>query len=191
MSHPVCTLLYFLLKIYHFKIFVWLHLVFITARRIFSCGVWTLSCSMQDLVPWPRIEPRPPALGAQSPSHWTTREFLHCSSNKHFTLLFSFCLRVRTLFCQVRQGLGFEPELLASALAIRLLVGELRPPFQLVRLKSVPPAHCWSPPDSPLVRLKSVPPALMAVTAFCSYLCDFNVLFVPIYPNPIVNTLLK
>ena len=44
-------------------------------------GVWTLrsrmqtlSCGMWDLVPWPRIEPRPPTLGARSLSHWTTRE---------------------------------------------------------------------------------------------------------------------
>ena len=29
---------------------------------------------MWDLVPWPGIEPRAPALGAQSPSHWTTKE---------------------------------------------------------------------------------------------------------------------
>ena len=33
-----------------------------------------LSCSMQDLVPWPGIEPGPGALGAWSLSHWTTRE---------------------------------------------------------------------------------------------------------------------
>ena len=43
-----------------------------------SCGhavsIATLSCSMWDLVPWPGIKPRPPALGAQSFSHWTTRE---------------------------------------------------------------------------------------------------------------------
>ena len=32
-----------------------------------SCGTW-------DLVPWPRIELRPPALGAQNLSHWITRE---------------------------------------------------------------------------------------------------------------------
>ena len=37
------------------------------ACRIFSCSVW-------DRVPWPGTEPRPPALGAQSLSHWTTRE---------------------------------------------------------------------------------------------------------------------
>ena len=29
---------------------------------------------MWDLVPWPGIKPRPPVLGAQSLSHWTTRE---------------------------------------------------------------------------------------------------------------------
>ena len=29
---------------------------------------------IQDLVPWPEIEPRAPALGAQSLSLWTTRK---------------------------------------------------------------------------------------------------------------------
>ena len=33
-----------------------------------------LSCSMWDIVPWPGIEPGPPALGAQNLSHRTTRE---------------------------------------------------------------------------------------------------------------------
>ena len=32
------------------------------------------SCSMWDLVHWPSVEPGPPALEAQSLSHWTTRE---------------------------------------------------------------------------------------------------------------------
>ena len=35
--------------------------------QIFSCDVWYL-------VPWPGIKPGPPALGAWSFSHWTTRE---------------------------------------------------------------------------------------------------------------------
>ena len=39
------------------------------ARSSLSCGIW-------DLVPWAGIEPRPPALGMQSLSHWTTREVL-------------------------------------------------------------------------------------------------------------------
>ena len=37
---------------------------------IVACGIF----SMRDLVPEPEIKPRPPALGAQSLSHWTTRE---------------------------------------------------------------------------------------------------------------------
>ena len=38
------------------------------------CGMWTLSCSTWDLVLWPGIKPRPPALGVQNFSHRTTRE---------------------------------------------------------------------------------------------------------------------
>ena len=34
----------------------------------------SLSRSMWDLVPWPGIKPRPPALGTQNLSHWTTWE---------------------------------------------------------------------------------------------------------------------
>ena len=49
----------------------------VVACGIFSCGTWTLSCGMWDLVPWPGIEPGPPALGVQSLSHWTTREVPH------------------------------------------------------------------------------------------------------------------
>ena len=33
-----------------------------------------MNCSMWGVVPWPGIEPRPPALGGWSLSHWTTRE---------------------------------------------------------------------------------------------------------------------
>ena len=52
------------------------HWVLTVACRIFRlrCGLKTLSCTMQDLAPWPGIEPEPPALGAQSLSPWTTRE---------------------------------------------------------------------------------------------------------------------
>ena len=49
-------------------------LIFVVACGIFSPGLWTLSWSLWDLVPWPRREPRPPALGALSLSHWTTIE---------------------------------------------------------------------------------------------------------------------
>ena len=44
--------------------------------RDLNCGMWALSCSLWDLVPWPGIEPGPPALGAWSLNHWTTREVL-------------------------------------------------------------------------------------------------------------------
>ena len=40
----------------------------------FSHNMLTLICCMWELVPWPGIEPRLPALGLLSPSHCTTRE---------------------------------------------------------------------------------------------------------------------
>ena len=53
--------LFFLFFKKYLFIYFWLHWVFAAAR------VW-------DLVPRPGIEPRPPALGAWSLNHWTTRE---------------------------------------------------------------------------------------------------------------------
>ena len=53
---------------------IWLHWVLLVACGILSCGTSTLSRGEWDLVPLPGIEPRPPALGVQSLSHWTTRE---------------------------------------------------------------------------------------------------------------------
>ena len=50
-----------------FHLFIWLHWILRAACGIFSCGIW-------DLAPQPRIQLRPPALGAQSLSHWVTRE---------------------------------------------------------------------------------------------------------------------
>ena len=58
------------------KIFIWLHRVLVSACKIFSCCMWTLSCGMWDLVPWPGIKSGPTALGVQSLNHWTTREIL-------------------------------------------------------------------------------------------------------------------
>ena len=42
--------------------------------KIFYLASWCLSFGMWGLVPWPGIKPGPPALGAQSLSHWITRE---------------------------------------------------------------------------------------------------------------------
>ena len=47
---------------------------FFVCDRIFSCSMLALSYSLWDQVPWPGIKPRPPALGAQSLTYWTTRE---------------------------------------------------------------------------------------------------------------------
>ena len=68
-SHSVFSLLNQRLQFfrYFFYLFIWLCWVLVAACRLFSCNIW-------DLVPWPRIEPGPPALGAQSLSHWTTTE---------------------------------------------------------------------------------------------------------------------
>ena len=56
-----------LLRVYHptleFSTFLFFKLIYLFGcTRIFSCSMW-------DLVPWPRIRPVPPSLGAQSLSH--------------------------------------------------------------------------------------------------------------------------
>ena len=51
--------------------FLPLFIIILKDIYLFTSG---LSCSMRDLRPQPGIEPGPPALGAWSLSHWTTRE---------------------------------------------------------------------------------------------------------------------
>ena len=47
------------------------HFYFLAATcSIFSCGMWTLSCSLRYLVPYQD--------GTQAPSHWTTEEVPIC-----------------------------------------------------------------------------------------------------------------
>ena len=41
-----------------------------------SCSTGDPHCLVWDLVPWPGIEPRPPALGVWSLNHWTTGKSL-------------------------------------------------------------------------------------------------------------------
>ena len=49
--------------------------MFLKNKNLFIySAVLGLSCGMWDLVPQPGIEPRIPALGAWSLSHWTTSE---------------------------------------------------------------------------------------------------------------------
>ena len=70
-----------------------------------------LSCSMWDPVPWPRIEPRLPALGAQSLSHWTTREapclytsicqfFPFCTSQHWHVKVYIIKYNIQILLCK-------------------------------------------------------------------------------------------
>ena len=46
--------------------------IYLEACGIFSCGMWTLSCRV--LIPWPGMEPGPPALRRWRLSQRTTRE---------------------------------------------------------------------------------------------------------------------
>lgn len=57
------------LKIFHLflKIFISLGQVFVVACRILSGGMWTLSCNLWDLAPWPKVEP-PPHLSPPTPN---------------------------------------------------------------------------------------------------------------------------
>ena len=66
-------------------LFTWPCWVLVVAFGIFypHCSVWTLSCSLWDLVPWPGIKPRLPVLGVQNLSPWTTREVLVPTSFHH------------------------------------------------------------------------------------------------------------
>ena len=68
----LCTCTFFVYLPLLFKnidSFLWLHPVLVLVPGIFSCGMW-------DLVPHSGIAQRPPAWGAWSLSHWTTREVL-------------------------------------------------------------------------------------------------------------------
>ena len=49
-----------------------------------------LGCSKWDLILWPGIKPRPPALGMWSFSHWTTRKAPFCCLMLTYLLLIQF-----------------------------------------------------------------------------------------------------
>ena len=48
--------------------------------HLFGCGMQTLSRGKWDLVPWPGIGLRPPALRVRSPSHWPMSKVLPFAS---------------------------------------------------------------------------------------------------------------
>ena len=83
-SMPILVLFCFLIFIYLFwlcQVLVAAHGIFVVAYGILRradflvapCELLVVTC-MWDLVPRPGIEPRPPSLGTQSTTHWTTRE---------------------------------------------------------------------------------------------------------------------
>ena len=80
----------------------------------------TLSCGLRDLVPWPGIEPGPPALGAKSLSHWTTREVpIHTFVKKiHFLLpdiwVFTIPVLQQTLYISLLAHGSSEEKLLGQ-----------------------------------------------------------------------------
>ena len=75
------SLFFFFLNVSLNILFIYLF-IYLAAPGL-SCGTW-------DPVPRPGIEPRPPALGERSPSHWTTREVPVSSLLFHDYLLSNF-----------------------------------------------------------------------------------------------------
>ena len=77
----------------------------IAACKLFSCRIW-------NPVPWPGIEPWPPALRERSLSYWATRKVLVVSLCK---VLFFFLPEWETLFCwSSRQGSSLRTSEIAS-----------------------------------------------------------------------------
>ena len=66
---------------------------------------WVYHAVCAVLVPWTRIEPRPLAVKAWSPNHWTTRELLLCpfpSTSVHFSSATQSCLTLcDTMDCSI------------------------------------------------------------------------------------------
>ena len=79
-------------QISHFKM---VHL----KKKLIYLAARGLSCSMCDPVPWPEIEPRTSAEGAQSLSHWTTREVPHCKKVLFMLCEFYLHFLKKKLFC--------------------------------------------------------------------------------------------
>ena len=74
-----------------------------------SWGMWTLSCSLWDLAPWPGIKPGPPALGVWSLSYWAPGVWLTSllpwftlQSVHHSLRSIIFLLRIATGSCHLQ-----------------------------------------------------------------------------------------
>ena len=99
-----------------FLFLTWLHRVLVAAHKVFDlrCSmrdpylqhVSSFSCGMQDLVPWPEMEPGPPALEAESSNHWISREVL----NSCFLTAFPLFLHSLTSLISNCSGLFSETQ---------------------------------------------------------------------------------
>ena len=87
--------------------------IFIKACRIFSCGMWNLSCRMCDLVPRSGIKPGSSSLAAWSLSHETTREVPQYPNDKFDlpSVIFPGGTSGKEPTCQCRRckRCGFKP----------------------------------------------------------------------------------
>ena len=131
---------------------VWLHQVLSAARRIFD-----LCLGMWELVAWPGIEPRPPALGAWTLNYQTTREVREAPSfeienqisslggiNPHRN---SFLSPTRPVISDKDPCRGQRSRLAASALNTQS--ADLRWEDTATSRKSLPRSHlvlarCWT-----------------------------------------------
>ena len=91
--------------------FIWLYLVLVgqhVGSSVFVATCRNFSCGKQDLVPWLWMEPGPPALGAQSLSHWITREVprsqCHLCSRHHLQILALGSLQIVILTAALKGG---------------------------------------------------------------------------------------
>ena len=133
---PLCFLM-MLVHLHHFLfffffniyLFIWLSQVLVVACRIFSCGMW-------GLVPWPRIELQPPALGALSPVTGPPGKSLHNFFLTNLVNGWSFS------FSQETYSLGFFLALYSTSKLARPLLWDFQaelPPLGWAIISSLPP----------------------------------------------------
>ena len=125
-----------------------------------------LSCSMRNLVPWPRIKPEPPALEVWSLSHWTTR----VSANS-FLFFIGCTFSLRAAWSVVVTGHGEPP--LAVILLSAVMTRQGLETFGGGGLLSFKPTTLSPVSDSVMLSVQSTMP--FAQVAKCNpYSCFWN-----------------
>ena len=93
----VCVCIY--ICIYIYRPLSKLHRTFFFWLSHEACGI---------LVPWPGIEPGPPAVEAQSPNHWTSREFPLSTFWKHLLSLLCAVIMFNIIQMEILKHLEFN-----------------------------------------------------------------------------------